>query len=222
MTAFGDHLRENVGILAAAEKRCLVWMAHRLPLWVNSDHLTALGFLGMLAAAVGFVAAGWSRLGLVVAVGGLAVNWFGDSLDGTLARVRGKLRPRYGFYIDHVIDVIGAVALLLGMGLSGRMTPLVAGALLLVYLMLNAEIFLATHSLGVFRMSYWRLGPTELRILLAIGILRAYFRPEVTLAGHGYLLFDVGGVAAALALAVTLAVSVIRNSRALSRAEPVA
>ena len=100
-------------------------------------------------------------LGLVVVA--LAVNWFGDSLDGTLARVRKHERPRYGFYVDHVLDVVGITMLVGGMALSSFMSPIVALALLVAYLLVSAEVFLATAVNGEFRMSFLSVGPTELR-----------------------------------------------------------
>ena len=102
----------------------------------------------------------------------LAVNWFGDSLDGTLARVRHQERPRYGFYVDHVLDVVGILFLFSGLVAGGFMTPIVGAAFLVAYYLLNVEIALATHTVGTFRISYWKMGPTEMRILLAAGTLQ--------------------------------------------------
>ncbi len=217
---YQGHARENLGFTARAEKRVLIWLAERTPASVNSDHLTVLGLLGMFFAGFSFWAAQWNRYALFGVVFGLAVNWLGDSLDGTLARVRNKLRPRYGFYVDHIVDVFGAVFLLGGLAFSGYMSTAVAAGLLLVYLMLNAEIYLATHTVGTFRISFWKLGGTELRILLAAGTMYMMYHPEVGLAGETYLLFDVGGVVGIVALAVVLIVSVIRNARTLYLAEP--
>ena len=136
---------------------------------MSSDHLTLLGLLAMPAAGLAFAAipiAPWSAALFAAA---LAVNWFGDSLDGTLARVRCQPRPRYGYYVDHVIDLAGTAALIGGMAASGLMNPTVALALLAAYFLVSAETYLATHSVGVFRLSFAGVGPTELRILLAIG-----------------------------------------------------
>ena len=157
---------------------------------------------------------------LVVVVLALAVNWFGDSLDGTVARVRNQQRPMYGFYVDHVIDIVGALFLFGGLGLSPYMTPVVALTLLVAFLMTSAEVYLATHARGVFRVSLLKVGPTELRILLAVGTLCLYHKPVVVLAGAEYLLFDVGGVVAALGMFGALTLSAARNTLALYRAEP--
>ncbi len=216
-----QHRREHGSLLAAPEKRLLVWMAERLPGWVNSDHLSALGLAAMLVAGLAFWAASWNSLFLLVVVGSLAVNWFGDSLDGTVARVRKQQRPRYGFYVDHVIDILGTFFLFAGMALSHFMSAPVALAFLVAYMMVSAESYLATHTHGVFRMSFLRIGPTELRIILAIGVLYLFQKPWVGLGGDTrYLLFDVGGVVAIAGLTVTFITSAIRNTVALYGAEP--
>jgi phosphatidylglycerophosphate synthase len=217
---FENHTRENLGWLARAEKRALVWMAERMPARVNSDHLTALGLAAMLLTAASFWASRWEPLALLGVVVFLAVNWFGDSLDGTLARVRNQQRPRYGFYVDHMVDIIGTTALIVGMGLSGLMSTAVAAGLLLAYVVLTAEVYLATYTLGVFKLSYWNVGPTELRVLLVVGALKALHHPGVTLFGHKFLLFDVGGMIGIAGLVVTITVTVLRHTRSLYRAEP--
>jgi phosphatidylglycerophosphate synthase len=149
------------------------------------------------------------------------VNWFGDSLDGTLARVRRHERPRYGFYVDHVLDIAGTTLLLGGLALSGYMTPLVAVGVLAAYLLVAAEVFLATAVGRAFHMSFLAVGPTELRILLSAGALALLVRPEVSPFGLGpFLLFDVGGVVAIPGLLAAMAISATRNTRALYRAEP--
>ena len=127
----------------------------------------------------------------------LALNWFGDSLDGTLARVRGHQRPRYGFYVDHILDTFGALFVLGGLAISGHMTPIVAAAFLIAYYVLSIEIYLATYCVGRFQMSFWGWGPTELRILLAIGALMLLVKPIVTIFGVPMRLFDVGGIVGA-------------------------
>src|SRR5512136_639984 len=178
-----DTPRVLTGLLASAEKRCLVWMAKRMPAWVTADHLTALGALAMLAAGLSYWLARWHPVGLVLVIFWLAVNWFGDSLDGTLARVRNHLRPRYGFYLDHVVDMFGQFFLVGGMALSGYMHPLIALGLIIVFYMLSIEAYLATHTRGRFRMSFWGFGPTELRVIIAIGNVRLLFSPTSTLFG---------------------------------------
>ncbi len=219
--AVAEHVREHRSLLATSEKRTLLWIARRLPGWVTSDQLTLLGMLSMFAAGGLFWAARWNRAALPLVVVALAMNWFGDSLDGTVARVRNKQRPRYGFYVDHVIDVLGILALTGGLALSGFMNPLIALGLLVAYLMVAAEVFLATHVLGVFRLSNLGFGPTELRIVLSIGALYLLRSPFCTVAGMGpFRLFDVGGVVAIAGLGAAFLVSAARNTRDLYRAEP--
>ena len=151
MSAYQDATRVQTSVLARVEKRLLVWMAERLPAWVTSDRLTVLALIAMVGAGLSYWLAAWSRAGLVLVIVFLALNWFGDSLDGTVARVRGSERPRYGFYVDHVIDAVGTLFLLVGLGLSGYMSPLVALALLVAYFLLMIEIYLATSVLKTFR-----------------------------------------------------------------------
>jgi phosphatidylglycerophosphate synthase len=216
-----SHVRVNHGVLAAVEQRALVWVANRLPRRIHSDHLTALSVAGTLLAGVSFAVARLLPVALVGVALGLAINWFGDSLDGTLARVRREERPRYGYYVDHVLDVVGAALLVGGIALSGYMTPLLALGVLVAYLLVSAEVFLATAVGGAFRLSFVRIGPTELRVLLAVGALALLRWPEVMPFGYGPIrLFDVGGAIAIGGLVAALGVSATCTGRHLYRAEP--
>lgn len=218
-TTFKPAERAHTSMLAAAEKRTLIWIAERLPAWVNSDHLTALGFVALLAAGGCYW---WSRTYppmLLAVIALLAINWFGDSLDGTLARVRNNQRPRYGFYIDHILDALGMTALMGGLALSGYITPAIAAAFLIPYLLLSIEIYLATYSMGKFQLSHWSLGPTELRILLVIGNLFLLRNPYATIAGEKYLLFDIGFAIGAVGVTLVLLQAVIKHTRQLYREE---
>ena len=218
---FKDAVRTQQSLLAPVERRCLEWIARRLPERIGPDHMTALGLVALGAAGVLYAAASrWPAALLAVNVC-IAANWFGDSLDGTIARVRGKLRPRYGFYVDHVVDAFGALFVLAGIAASGYVTPAVALGLLVAFLLLSIEVYLATYCLGTFRLSYWKFSPTELRILLAVGNCFAYARPRVRVLGGEYPFFDVGFAVAAAAMAGTLLVSVVRHTRTLYRAERV-
>jgi archaetidylinositol phosphate synthase len=221
MSLSTSHVRVHQSVLAAAEKRLLIRIAGRLPAWINSDHLTLLALAAMALAGLGFAVSPVDRAGLWLVVAALALNWFGDSLDGTLARVRRVERPRYGFYVDHVLDIVGITMLMAGLGASGFMTPLVAASVLVAYLLVAGEVFLATAVNGIFRMSFLGVGPTELRILLAVGTLALFNDPYVDLGEWGrYRLFDFGGVIAALGMLVGLGVAVFTNTRALARLEP--
>jgi phosphatidylglycerophosphate synthase len=217
--SFTPERRSHTSVLAAAEKRALIWMAHRLPSWVSSDHLTTLGFVSLIAAGASYWAASVEPLALLGVIAFLVLNWFGDSLDGTLARVRNRQRPRYGFYVDHILDAIGTFFLLGGMALSGLMTPAIAAAFLIAWLLLSIEICLATHTIGTFHLSYWRFGPTELRLLLIAGCLAALRNPRVTIVGNSWLLFDVGFTIGAAVLFVILTQATVVHTRQLYREE---
>lgn len=217
--AFHEAERKQVSMLAAAEKRVLVWMAQRMPAWVNSDHLTLLGFIAMLAAGLLYWAASFDRRALIGVIAALAVNWFGDSLDGTLARVRKRLRPRYGFYVDHITDAIGTFFLMGGLALSSYMTPYIALGLLIAYFLLSIEVYLTTYTIGSFHLSFWSFGPTELRLLLCVGNIALFYRPVVRLFGNHYLLFDVGGTVGIIGMGAMLVWSAVRHTRALYDAE---
>jgi len=214
---FRQATRVHGSLLATAEKRSLMWMAERMPPWVNSDHLTILGFAAQVATGACYALSVWDRRMLLAAIVCLAVNWFGDSLDGTLARVRQKQRPRYGFYVDHMLDSLGAVAMMGGLALSGYMHPLIAIGLLIAFLLLSIQSYLATYTLGEFHLSFWRLGPTELRILLAVGNL-ASFRWLWVVDGH-HRLFDVGGAVGLVVMVAMLIVVTLKNTARLYREE---
>jgi archaetidylinositol phosphate synthase len=217
-----DPKRERAAVTAAAERRLLVAMAHRMPRGVNPDHLTVLGVLGALGAGAGYSLSGMSAHWLWLASAALVVNWFGDSLDGTLARVRRAERPRYGYYLDHAVDAFTTVVIGIGIGLSPYV-PLMAGmALVVLYLLMSINVYLESVTFGVFRMDYGLLGPTEVRILLI-------------LANTAVIVFDTLGrlnpaaiePAAALGTAIALVgmgglllLRFARNLRRLARLEP--
>jgi phosphatidylglycerophosphate synthase len=220
--AFKEAKRIQQSFVTKAEKRALIWLAERVPDRVNSDHLTALGAFGMFAAGASYAFARYSQYGLLLGCLFLAINWLGDSLDGTLARYRGRLRPRYGFYVDHALDCFGAAALLFGMGFSGYISPLIALTLLIAYLLLSCEVFLATYALGRFEMSYLKFGPTELRILLCIANLYLFFSPSVHPFGLRLTLFELGSVIGAVGMTAIAVTSFIRHARTLYNEERLA
>src|SRR6266571_9532062 len=208
-TEFRQATRLQESALATYEKRLLVWMAVHAPARINSDHLTALGFGAQFMTGVSYALSRSNKLWLISAIGFLALNWLGDSLDGTLARVRQKQRPRYGFYLDHMLDSIGSVALMGGLAISGYMSPLIATGLLVLFLLLSIQSYLATYTLGEFRMSFWSFGPTELRLLLVAGNL-ALFRVQTVFHGH-FKLFDFGGAIGIIAMTAMLLFHVGQN-----------
>jgi len=228
--AAGEMRRVQESWLAAAEKRALLWMAARTPQSIGPDHLTALGLAAQLGAGACYALAPFNRIWLLGGVVCLALNWLGDSLDGTLARVRQRLRPRYGFYVDHMVDSFGALALMGGLALSGYMHPWIAIGLLVGFLMLSIQSYLATHTLGEFRLSFWKFGPTELRILLAVGSLALLWKPRVHLpwarefgvfTGE-YRLFDVGGAIGLAGMGLMIFFFTAQNTIRLYREERIA
>jgi phosphatidylglycerophosphate synthase len=209
-------VREHTSVLADSEKRLLVRIAGRLPRWVNSDHLTSLGAVAMAGVGAGYWIGGPA---LLLVIPFLALNWFGDSLDGTLARVRNQQRPRYGYYVDHVLDAVGFACLFGGLMLGGHMSVTMGLAFLAAYYLLVVEISLATHARGTFKLAFLKVGPTELRILLAAGTLQLMRSDLVSIFGRQWRLFDVGGAVAIGGFLVAFIVGAIRNGVALYQEE---
>lgn len=216
---FHEAERHLAGLTSRAERRVLRWLAARTPPAVTSDHLTFLGLVSMAACGLLYAASARHPWLLLLVNLGLVLNWLGDSLDGTLARHRGVERPRFGFYVDHLVDAFGALFVLGGLGVSGLMSPLVAAGLLVAYLLLAIETYLATYAIGRFKISWGPLGGTELRILLAAANVTVLWRPRLALGGGSWLVFDVLGAGGAAALAVLAVVAGVRGTRALARLE---
>lgn len=212
-------VRIQRSLVAGAEKRILVWLAQRIPLSINSDHLTLLGFISQCLVGICYALSRLNPDVLIVGIVCLALNWLGDSLDGTLARVRNRQRPRYGFYVDHVTDTIAASFLMGGLAISGYIHPAISLAMLAAFLMLSIEAYLATCTLGQFRLSYWKFGPTEIRILLALGNVALLKHPTIAILGRRILLFDLGGVIATSGMTLFLITSAIAHTRELYRQE---
>ena len=214
--------RELTFLLAEPERRLLRRIAVRLPAWVTSDQLTALGVLAATGAGVAYALSGLHAGWLWVASAMLVLNWFGDSLDGTLARVRFAERPRYGYYLDHIVDAFATAAIGIGLGLSPFVSLGVALGLVVVYLALSINVYLESAVFGAFRLGYGRLGPTEVRLIL--------IAVNAGLALHGYipglgvlpirLVADALFAAAALAMLAMLAARFVRNLRNLAQLEP--
>jgi phosphatidylglycerophosphate synthase len=217
---FASARRVNQSLTARIEKRALQWMAERAPRWLTSDQLTILGLAAQIGAGICYALSRYNRRTLLAVILCLVLNWFGDSMDGTLARVRQQQRPRYGFYVDHMVDIFGSVALMCGLGLSGLLHWQTAIAMLVAFLLLSSESYLATYTLSCFQMSQGIFGPTEIRILLIIGNLALLHNPYSTLFGNRMLLFDLGGtIAAVIMFAMAIFIS-IRHTAQLYREEP--
>ena len=219
-SGFTTARRVNRALTASLEKRALEWMAKRAPKWLTSDQLTLIGVIAQVGAGVCYTLARYHRYVLLAVFLCLALNWLGDSLDGTLARVRQQQRPRYGFYVDHMADVFGSVALMCGLGCSGFLHWQIAVAMLIAFLVLSSESYLATYTLSRFQLSQGIFGPTEIRILLVIGNLALLRSPYATIFGHNILLFDLGGSIAAIAMFAMAILVTLRHTAELYRQEP--
>ncbi len=217
---FAPARRVNQALTARLEKRALQWMAERAPQWLSSDQLTVLGLAAQVGAGVCYGLARANRLTLLGVIVCVVLNWLGDSLDGTLARVRRQQRPRYGFYVDHMVDIFGSVALMCGLGVSGLLHWQTAIAMLVAFLLLSSESYLATYTLSRFELSQGFFGPTEIRILLIAGTVALLRSPYATLFGHRMLLFDLGGVIAATGMFAMAILVTLRHTAQLYREEP--
>jgi len=220
VAAFAAAQRVNHSLTAGVEKRALEWMARRAPRWVSSDQLTILGLSAQIAAGMFYALSRYDRYALLAVNVCLVLNWVGDSLDGTLARVRRKPRPRYGFYVDHMVDMFGAVALMGGLAVSGFLHWQTAIAMLIAFLLLSGESYLATYTLSRFEMSQGFFGPTEIRILLIVGNFALLRSPYSTVLGHRVLLFDLGGAIAAVGMFAMAVMVTARHTAQLYREEP--
>jgi phosphatidylglycerophosphate synthase len=218
--SFAQARRVNQAVTAAIEKRALRWMAERAPAWVSSDKLTLLGLCAQIGAGACYALSRYDRRALLLVILCLALNWLGDSMDGTLARVRRQQRPRYGFYVDHMVDIFGSVALMCGLGYSGFLHWQTAIAMLVAFLLLSSESYLATYTLSRFELSRGFFGPTEIRILLILGNLALLRNPYSTLFGHRVLLFDLGGTIAAAGMFAMAVFVTMRHTVQLYREEP--
>jgi archaetidylinositol phosphate synthase len=217
-----DAPRDKQFLLAEAEGRALEWIARRLPAWVMPDHLTGLGVVAAFGIAAAYLLSNGDKLWLWAASALLVVHWLGDSLDGTLARVRRIERPKYGYYLDHLVDALATAVIGLGLGLSPWMLLSVGLVIVVAYLMLSINVYLETHAFGVFTLGYGRVGPTEVRLaliglntLIAVGVGMGF-----QVAGLGLTVVDLIGLAAAGVMVVTLVGRGARNLRVLAELEP--
>jgi phosphatidylglycerophosphate synthase len=210
--------RQKTFLLARPETRVLEWIAGRLPRWVMPDHLTALGVLAAVGIAAAYALSNQDPVWLWAASGLLVVHWFGDSLDGTLARVRKSERPRYGYYLDHLVDAIATALIGIGLGLSPYMLLATGLVVVIAYLVLSINTYLETHALGRFSLGYGRLGPTEARVGLIVvnTVLALGVAPVVA----GMSVLDVALLGVAGLMIAGLVVRALRNLRELARLEP--
>ncbi len=170
--------RIQTSVLNAAEKKILVWLAERQPRWMTSDILTAIGIVGSLVVALGYVLSNYNLNWLWLASLGFIINWYGDSLDGTLARVRGTQRSIYGFYLDHCIDGMTIAIMCVGAGMSDMLNLPIAMSVLVVYLLLSISVYINAHLKGEFKLTYAGMGPTEFRfIMIIVNTLFIYVAP---------------------------------------------
>jgi archaetidylinositol phosphate synthase len=216
---FRNATRIQESITSSVERGALLWLAARMPSCVTSDQLTLLGFVAMILAGACYLLARWHPVGLLLATVCLAINWFGDSLDGTLARVRNRQRPRFGFYVDHMVDSFGALFLMSGLAASTYVDWRIAMAMLVAFLLLSIESYLASYTLGIFRLSFAKFGPTEIRILLALGNVVLWFHPEMRIPGLPYRLLDFGGLVAVAAMGIMVVAAAVWHTRELYRQE---
>lgn len=212
--------RVSRALTASIEKRALQWMAERAPRWLSSDQLTVLALSAQVGAGICYALSRFDRRALILVIVCQILNWLGDSMDGTLARVRRQQRPRYGFYLDHIVDVLGSVALMCGLGCSGFLHWQTAAAMLVAFLVLSAESYLATYTLSRFELSQCIFGPTEIRLLLIAGNVALLRTPYSTLFGHKMLLFDLGGAIATIGMFTMAILVAIRHTMQLYREEP--
>ncbi|MBR1699625.1 MAG: CDP-alcohol phosphatidyltransferase family protein [Bacteroidales bacterium] len=222
--------RIQTSILNKYEKKALVWMAERMPSWVNSDMLTFVGFLGACVMATGYALSNVNLMWLWLSNLGLFINWFGDSMDGSLARVRGTQRKTYGFFIDHNVDVINETIMFIGVGASPLVNMSFAMLALVAYFMLSVYVYIDCHLKGEMRLTYGGLGPTEFRLLLVIvNTLFMYipwfseWKRPVTLFHNDFMvgIFDYITVAAALLLIFFYLISFFRDIKYFAKIDPV-
>lgn len=224
-----DAVRIQTSILNALEKKVLVWLAERQPRWMTSDILTYIGTFGAVVIAAGYILSAWNINFLWLSSLGFVINWYGDSLDGTLARVRKTQRPVYGYYIDHTVDCINEFIMFIGIGLSGLMHFSLAMVILAVYFMLTINVSINAHLKKEFRLTYAKLGPTEFRILAIIAnTVLALVRPISEFAltffifGREFTLasLDIVGIVVLLVLAVIYLTTIVRDGRGYAEMDP--
>lgn len=222
--------RIQTSLINALEKKALVWLAGKQPQWVNSDHLTVFGFIGALVICAGFVLSNLNIHWLWLANLGLIINWYGDSLDGTLARVRKQQRPVYGFYLDHTVDCINEIIMFVGAGLSAMMQNFVIAMFcLLFYLLITNNVNVNAHLKGEYKLTYAKMGPTEFRLIVFIvNVIFIHVPPvrnfltEWIIFGRPVVVgpFDLVGSVILVILALMYFVTIIKDAKYYSEIDP--
>ncbi len=225
----GDAVRIQTSILNASEKKVLVWLAQRQPRWVTSDILTGIGTFGAVVIAVGYILSARNINFLWLSSLGFLINWYGDSLDGTLARVRNTQRPIYGYYIDHTMDSICEVIIAIGIGLSGLVNLSLALLVIIGYLLLTINVSINAHLKKEFLLTYFGLGPTEFRLIMILVNTVFVIFPSlaafrgILAFGDVWVVYKVMDIVAAIILAILLiiyTVTVVKDARDYARRDP--
>lgn len=224
-----DAVRIQTSILNALEKKVLIWLAERQPKWMTSDILTYIGTFGSIIIALGYILSSRNIAFLWLSSLGFIINWYGDSLDGTLARVRKKQRPIYGYYLDHTVDSINELIMFIGIGLSGLVHFNLAMLVLALYFMLTINVSINAHLKKEFRLTYARLGPTEFRIIMIlINTLLATIKPLSTFS-RTYELWgkeftfhtlDYAAIVILVILSIIYLVSIIKDAAGYAKIDP--
>jgi len=217
--------RIQTSLLNGVEKRALVYMAERMPKWVTSDMLSGVGVVGAVLIAAGYILSDGSLQWLWLSTLGFVVHWFGDSMDGTLARVRNTQRPIYGYYLDHTLDVITEGIMFVGIGLSHLVNMELAMAVYVLYLALTLNVSINAHLKSEFRLTYFHLGPTEFRVLMIIINTLYIYIPSLStfrtqLYGHELTSMDCCGIGILLILGIIYTVTLIYDLYEYNKMDP--
>ena len=217
------HKRVNDILLGPLERPALQWLAAHMPGWVTPDTLTVIGIIGAVMVFGSYWLSSIDRNFLWLVNFGFVINWFGDSLDGTLARHRNIQRPTYGFFVDHTVDALSEVLIFLGLGLSPYVRFEVACLALIGYLLMSILVYVRTYSEGVFKISYAKLGPTEMRVMAMIANTFIYFvgNPVLELPFGNVSAYDLFGMSIAAVLGIAFIVSTIKQARVFAKLDPV-
>lgn len=225
MSEVKQSLRIQTSFLNGMEKKALVWLAGRQPQWVTSDMLTVVGVLGAFLTGLGFALTHYGIGWLWLSSAGLVINWYGDSLDGTLARVRNRQRPLYGYYLDHTVDCINEAFMFVGAGLSPLVDLNLALAVFILYLCLTVNVSINAHLKSEFRLTYAKLGPTEFRLIIVLVNALLILFPgllgfSLVLGGHAFSTLDLVAMVLIAILTVIYLVTIVADARHYAAIDP--